>query len=125
MTVKKAIYRCSICGNVIEVLDTGAGELVCCGQAMNMLEPQTKDNEGNEKHVPVIEKIQNGYKVSVGSVPHPMEDSHFIELIELSSGDTCLRRYLNPGDKPEAIFEFQGDNVSARVYCNIHFLWKS
>lgn len=125
MTIKKAIYRCSICGNVVEVLDTGVGELVCCGQAMSMLEAQTVDNEGNEKHVPVIEKVVGGYKVRVGSNPHPMVEDHYIEWIELSSGETCIRKYLKPSDEPEATFYFQGDDVKARIYCNIHFLWKS
>ncbi len=125
MTVKKAIYRCSVCGNVVEVLDIGAGELVCCGQAMNMLEAQTTDNEGNEKHVPIIEKIENGYKISVGSNLHPMEENHYIEWIEISSGELCMRKYLKPGDSPEAIFDFKGDNIGVRIYCNVHFLWRS
>jgi len=125
MTVKKAIYRCSICGNVVEVLDTGVGELVCCGQAMDKLEAQAVDSEGNEKHVPVVEKVIDGYKVRVGSIPHPMEESHYIEWIELSDGETCIRKYLKPNDEPEAIFYFQGDDVKARIYCNIHFMWES
>ena len=123
MAKKSEIYKCEICGNIVEVLHGGAGELVCCGQPMTRMEEQTADSS-TEKHVPVIEKMGNGkVKVTVGSVPHPMEEKHFIEWIELRSGDKSCRAYLAPGMKPEAVFEMDGDEFTAREYCNIHKLW--
>ena len=93
MTNRKEVYRCTVCGNIVEVLHAGAGELVCCGQPMKLLKENSVD-AATEKHVPVIEKIDGGYKVTVGSVEHPMLDNHYIEWIELVAGDTTLRRYL-------------------------------
>jgi superoxide reductase len=123
MTKKLEIYRCKICGNIVEVLHEGAGQLVCCGQPMGLLKEKTEDM-GNEKHVPVIEKTEKGVKVMVGSVPHPMLDEHFIEWIQILSENTVQRKFLRPGEKPEAEFETDED-VKAREYCNIHGLWKS
>jgi len=124
---KLGIYKCNQCGNIVEVLHTGPGELVCCGEPMEYLEEKTED-EGQEKHVPVIEKAENGYLVKVGSVEHPMEESHFIEWIELIvDGELLQRKHLKPGMKPEAFFcvESEHEKVQARELCNIHGLWKA
>ena len=124
MAKKLEVYKCDICGNIVELLHAGQGTLVCCGQDMTLQAENTVD-AAKEKHVPVIEKVDGGYKVSVGSVPHPMEDKHYIEWIELIAGDTVYRQFLNPGDTPEALFKVDADKVSAREYCNLHGLWKS
>ena len=124
MTELKQIYKCNICGNIVEVLHTGAGELVCCGQPMQLFEEKTED-EGKEKHVPVIEKIEGGVKVKVGSVPHPMEDAHHIEWVEVIADGKSCRKFLKPGDEPEAEFEIRAEQVTAREYCSVHGLWKS
>lgn len=123
MAEKLAIYKCSICGNIVEVLHEGAGELVCCGQPMQKLVEKTSD-QGKEKHVPVIEKTNGGIKVKVGSIAHPMEQEHFIEWIELLADGKVYRQFLNPGDVPEAQFAVEATNVTAREHCTIHGLWK-
>ncbi|MBN2070100.1 MAG: desulfoferrodoxin [Candidatus Krumholzibacteriota bacterium] len=123
MAKKLEIYKCDMCGNIVEVLHGGAGRLVCCGAEMKKFDEKTAD-ASKEKHVPVIEKIDGGYKVVVGSTAHPMEDSHWIEWIELIDGDNAYRTFLNPGDAPEAVFLTDADEVSAREYCNVHGLWK-
>ncbi len=104
MTVQKEIYKCNICGNIVEVLHAGDGELVCCGQPMILFEEKTAQVEGKEKHVPVIEKTENGIKVKVGSVPHPMEDKHYIEWIEISTDKGYSRKFLKPRMKPYTKF---------------------
>jgi superoxide reductase len=124
MTELRQVYKCEICGNIVEVLHAGVGELVCCGQAMKLMEEKTKD-EGMEKHVPVIEKTVDGVRVKVGSVPHPMEDKHHIEWIELMADGTVHRQELRPGQKPEAEFCVKASQMTAREYCNVHGLWKS
>lgn len=125
MTKKKEIYKCDICGNIVEVLNIGSESLVCCGQAMR-LENERTDDIGNEKHVPLIEKTDFGYIIKVGSISHPMEENHFIEWIEINSENgKSGKKYLSPGDKPEAEFYIKADKVSARAYCNVHGLWKS
>ena len=125
MTKKKQIYKCDICGNVIEVLNIGAESLVCCGTAMR-LEGEKSQDQGNEKHVPIIEKTEFGYKVKVGSTEHPMEESHFIEWIEINTDDgKSGKKFLNPGDKPEADFYAKANIVTVRAYCNLHGLWKA
>ena len=128
MAERMQVYKCDVCGNIVEVLTGGAGELVCCGQPMDLLDEKTADT-GKEKHVPVVEKVDGGVKVTVGSVPHPMEDAHYIEWIELSSnGKMLCRRYLKPGDAPEAVFPCGREGcgaVTAREHCNVHGLWKS
>jgi len=118
------VFKCEICGNVVEVLAAGGGELVCCGQPMKLLEEKTMD-KGSEKHVPVVEKKGSGYLVKVGSVPHPMENSHYIQWIELIADNGTYRKYLEPGQKPEAEFCVKAGKVSAREHCNIHGLWRS
>ena len=124
MTAQKQIYRCTTCGNIIEVLHAGEGELVCCGQPMELLQEKTAD-VGQEKHVPVIETTASSIKVRVGDVPHPMEEKHYIEWIELIADGNSYRKFLKPGDKPEAEFEIKPQKVTARESCNVHGLWKS
>lgn len=123
MAKKLEVYKCMVCGNIVEVLYGGAGELVCCGQPMKNLIAKTAD-EGKEKHVPVIAKTDDGIKVSIGSVPHPMEEKHHIEWIELLADGKAYRQFLNPGDVPEATFCIESDLVTAREHCNIHGLWE-
>ncbi len=124
MAEKLQIYKCKKCGNIVEVLHGGAGTLVCCGEDMTLYSPNTVD-AAREKHVPVIESTPTGVKVKVGSVAHPMEDKHYIEWIELTADARAYRQFLNPGDAPEASFNVQAGNISARAYCNIHGLWKA
>ena len=123
MAEKLQIYKCAECGNIVEVLHGGGGQLICCGGPMALLEEKTAD-AATEKHVPVIEKIDGGYKVKVGSVPHPMLDEHFIEWIELLADGKAYREFLEPGAEPEAIFNIEAESVSAREHCNVHGLWK-
>jgi superoxide reductase len=123
MAEKLQIYKCEICGNIVEVLHGGAGELVCCGQPMNNLAAKTAD-VGKEKHVPVIEKIAGGVKVKIGSVPHPMEEKHYIEWIEIVADGKAYRQFLKPGEAPEAIFKIEAKTITAREYCNVHGLWE-
>lgn len=118
------VYRCNVCGNIVEVLHVGGGELVCCGQPMELLKENTTD-AAKEKHVPVIEKTPDGVLVKVGSVPHPMEEKHYIQWIELIADGVVHRIYLKPGDVPEALFNVSGSNLVAREYCNLHGLWKA
>ena len=124
MTKLKQIYKCNVCGNIVEVLHAGVGQLVCCGQPMELLTERTTD-VGLEKHVPIVEKTGNKVKVKVGSVPHPMEQKHCIEWIEIIANGKTYRAFLNPGDKPEAEFEITAKKIEAKEYCNIHGLWKS
>jgi superoxide reductase len=124
MTSARQIYRCSVCGNIVEVLHSAAGTLVCCGQPMELLTENTVD-ASKEKHIPVITKIEGGFKVVVGSALHPMEEKHYIEWIELIAGEQVLRRFLSPGQMPEAEFCTQASSVVARAYCNLHGHWKS
>jgi len=124
MTEKMQIYKCQVCGNIVEMVHGGKGELVCCGQPMELYKENSTD-AAVEKHVPVIEKTGDGYKVRVGSAAHPMEEDHYIEWIELISGSLSSRKFLRPGDTPEAVFYIDSEDVIARAYCNIHGLWKS
>ncbi len=124
MAEKLEIYKCETCGNIVEVLHGGAGELVCCGAPMKLFKEGTVD-ASREKHVPVIEKTADGYKVKVGAVAHPMEEKHWIEWIELIADGKVYRQFLAPGLAPEATFCIQAEKVTAREYCNIHGLWKA
>ena len=124
MAERLEIYKCEVCGNIIEVLHGGQGELVCCGKPMVQLIENTVD-AAKEKHVPVIEKIEAGVKVKVGDVAHPMEEKHWIEWVEIIADGKTYRQYLNPGNAPEATFDVQADQITAREYCNIHGLWKA
>ncbi len=123
MAERLEIYKCELCGNIVEVLHAGGGELVCCGQPMTLLTENTVD-AAREKHVPVIEKTDDGYLVKVGAVHHPMEEKHYIEWIELLADGKAYRQFLKPGDAPEALFRVEAVKVSAREYCNLHGLWK-
>lgn len=125
MAKRLEIYKCELCGNIVEVLNGGEGELVCCGKAMTLQEEKTADSS-TEKHVPFIEEIENGYKVKVGeNVLHPMTEKHYIEWIELLIDGKAYREFLKPEGAPEAIFYVEkGEKVEAREYCNLHGLWK-
>jgi len=123
MTELNQVYKCNVCGNIVEMLHTGAGELVCCGQSMQLMKENTVD-AALEKHVPVVEKTDTGFKVKVGEVPHPMGDDHYIEWIEVLANGKVYRKNLNPGDAPEAEFCIKADSIVAREYCNLHGLWK-
>jgi superoxide reductase len=123
MATRLDIYKCQKCGIIVEVLHEGAGELVCCGQPMELL-AANKVDASKEKHVPVIEKLADGFKVKVGGIPHPMEEKHYIEWIELLADGTVYRQFLKPGVAPEAIFNIKATNVTAREHCNIHGLWE-
>ena len=124
MAEQLEVYKCDVCGNIVEVLHGGAGELVCCGQPMKLFVENTVD-AAKEKHVPAIEKTAEGFKVKVGSVPHPMEEKHYIEWVEVIAGGKTYRQFLKPGEKPEATFCIDADQITAREYCNIHGLWKA
>lgn len=124
MTERLQVYKCEVCGNIVEVLHEGKGELVCCNQPMKLFKENTVD-AAQEKHVPVVEKTAEGIKVTVGSVPHPMEEKHYIEWIEIIADGKAYRQFLNPGDAPEATFNITADQVTAREYCNLHGLWKA
>lgn len=124
MAEKMGVYKCDLCGNIVEVLHAAGGELVCCGQPMKRFVENTVD-AAKEKHVPVISRIEGGYQVKIGSVAHPMEDSHYIEFIELMAGNKVYRQDLKPGEAPEAIFMIDAEQVSAREYCNLHGLWRA
>jgi superoxide reductase len=125
MTKLKEIYKCEICGNIVEVIHAGPGALVCCGQDMVLLEGKTED-ASTEKHVPYIEKTNSGILVKVGqNQDHPMTEEHYIEWIQVIAGGNSYRKFLNPGDKPQAVFEIKSDKIEAREYCNVHGLWKS
>ena len=124
MTEKLEIYKCELCGNIVEVIHAGGGELVCCGEPMKLYKENTVD-AAKEKHVPVIEKTEDGYKVKVGSVAHPMEEKHYIEWIEIIADGKVYRQFLKPGDAPEAFFKIDAAKITAREYCNLHGLWKA
>ncbi len=124
MTKQKNIYKCEICGNIIEVLHEGGGILVCCGQPMK----HQKENiveASPEKHIPVIERIKEGVFVKVGSVEHPMVAEHHIEWIELSTETGNFKEFLKIGEKPEVFFPINSKKITARAYCNLHGLWKT
>jgi len=117
------VYKCGSCGNMVEVIHAGAGTLVCCEKPMELLVENTTD-AAREKHVPVVEKVDGGIKVKVGQAPHPMEEKHYIEWIEVLADGKCCRRFLSPGDAPEAEFRVGGEGFSVRAFCNLHGLWK-
>ena len=123
MTDNLQVYKCEVCGNIVEVVHGGAGELTCCGQTMKLLTENTVD-AAKEKHVPVIEKINGGVKVMVGEVAHPMQENHYIEWIEVIADGKAYRQFLNPGETPESVFMIESENIKAREFCNLHGLWK-
>lgn len=123
MAKRYEVYKCETCGNVVEILHGSFGQLVCCGQPMKLMEAREKE-EGYEKHLPVIEKQDGKVVVKVGSIAHPMEEEHYIEMIEvITKDDKILRKYLKPGDEPKAEFDIE-DIKEAREYCTIHGLWR-
>jgi superoxide reductase len=125
MTKIREIYKCNVCGNIVEVLHAGVGELVCCNEPMQLMEEKSEDSSV-EKHVPYIEKIANSIIVKIGqNQEHPMLEEHYIEWIQVIADGLSHRKFLNPGDKPQAEFEIKADKVEAREYCNVHGLWKS
>ncbi|WP_290596292.1 MULTISPECIES: desulfoferrodoxin [unclassified Archaeoglobus] len=123
MTEVLQVYKCMVCGNVVEVVHAGRGQLVCCGQPMRLMNVKEAE-EGKEKHLPVIEKSDGKVLVKVGSILHPMEEQHYIEWIELLADGFVYRKQLKPGDEPKAEFNVEAEKVSARSYCNIHGLWQ-
>lgn len=123
MAKKNEIYKCEKSGLMVEVLQDAEGTPMCCGEPMKLLRENTTDG-AKEKHVPVVEKIEGGYRVTVGSVEHPMTDAHYIQWIELVSPRGVLRHNLTPQDKPVAEFKTDATEVEAREYCNLHGLWK-
>lgn len=124
MPERLEIYKCEACGNIVEVIHGGGAELVCCGEEMKLMSENTVD-AAQEKHVPVIERSGGTITVKVGDVAHPMEEKHYIEWIELVADGKAYRQFLNPGDKPEAVFELTADTLTAREFCNLHGLWKA
>lgn len=123
MTKRLQVYKCEVCGNIVQVSHAGVGTLICCNKSMRLLEEKTED-EGREKHKPVIEKTVDGIKVLVGTVPHPMEKDHYIEWIEVLSRDNICIKFLSPGQPPEAYFKIQDYDV-VREYCTVHGLWSA
>jgi len=127
MTQKNQIYKCNICGNIVSVVEAHEGQLVCCNQPMNLLEEKTSSQEGKEKHVPIIETSDGKVTVRVGSIPHPMEDNHYIEFIQLlKNGIVIAEKQFQPGEEPVATFCIDNnENIIARELCNVHGLWRS
>jgi superoxide reductase len=125
MAERLQVYKCDLCGNIVEVVHGGGGELVCCGQPM-VLQAENTVDAAVEKHVPVVEELDHGIKVTVGSVPHPMADDHYIEWIEVVAGGKSYTEYLTPGGAPEATFCVKAADITmVREYCNLHGHWKS
>lgn len=124
MADRLQVFKCELCGNIVEVVHGGPGELVCCNEPM-VLQTENTVDAAVEKHVPVLEKTDHGIKVSVGSVAHPMEADHYIEWIEVVVDGKAYREFLKPGDAPEGVFCVEGENIVAREYCNLHGHWKS
>lgn len=121
---KNDVYKCSLCGNIVEVVHAGGGTLVCCGKPMDHLVENTVE-ASKEKHIPVVEKNEDGILVKVGSIAHPMEEKHYIEFIELIADGIVYRKNLLPGEAPEAFFNVKAEKFEVREYCNLHGLWKS
>lgn len=118
------VYKCDSCGNIVEMIHAGKGQLVCCGKPMRLFKENTVD-AAKEKHVPVVEKAENGIFVKVGSVPHPMTEDHYIEWVEVvKDGKVLTRQFLKPGDAPEVTFAVDPKGIVVREYCNLHGLWK-
>ncbi len=124
MTERYEVYKCTVCGNIVEVLHPGKGQLVCCNKPMELMKENTVD-ASYEKHIPVIERKEEDFEIRVGSAPHPMEETHYIEWIEILHDGRVLRQFLNPKDEPKAYFKEKAEDVTAREYCNLHGLWKS
>ena len=123
MAERLQVYKCATCGNIVEVLTGGAGSLICCGKPMENLTAKTAD-QGKEKHLPVVEEFNGGVKVAIGSVPHPMEEKHYIEWIEIITDGKAYRQFLKPGQAPEAVFNVAAGSVKVREHCNMHGMWE-
>jgi superoxide reductase len=123
MSKQFSVYKCEACGNIVEVLTAGKCDPTCCGKPMKLFTENGTDG-AHEKHVPVVEKTDSGYTVRIGEVPHPMEEKHSIQWIELLADGISYTQFLKPGDKPEAFFPVKASQVSVREYCNLHGLWK-
>lgn len=124
MTELNQIYKCNICGNISEMVHSGAGEMVCCGQIMELKQTKSEE-EGTEKHKPVIERTDIGVIVRVGEAAHPMEAEHYIEWIEIVTEHRVYQKHLDPGQEPVAEFCLEAQNLTARAYCNVHGLWQN
>ena len=124
MTNIKEIYKCEICGNIVEVVHASGGTLTCCGQSMTLLKENTVD-ASKEKHIPIVEKGEDGILVKVGSVEHPMTPEHYIQWIEVHTANKVYRKYLKPGEKPQAMFKVEEEVMFVREYCNVHGLWRA
>lgn len=124
MTEKLQIWKCEVCGNIVEMVHEGKGELVCCGKPMKLYTENTLD-AAKEKHVPVVEASGGNIKVTVGSVAHPMEEKHYIEWIEIIADGKAYRQFLKPGEAPEATFTMDAASFTVRAYCNLHGLWRA
>jgi superoxide reductase len=124
MTKRRQVYKCEVCGNIVEMLHEGKGQLVCCGQPMKLYEENSVD-ASREKHVPVVETTADGVRVKVGSVAHPMEGKHYIEWIEVVADGRVWRQFLKPGEPPEAAFNLSAQQLTVRAYCNLHGLWRA
>jgi superoxide reductase len=124
MTKMLQVYKCEICGNMVEVVHNSGGTIYCCGKPMKNLEENTVD-AAKEKHVPVVEKVEGGILVKVGAIEHPMLDNHYIEWIEVLTEKNIFRKHLKPGEKPECFFELNEEAITVREYCNLHGLWKA
>jgi superoxide reductase len=118
------VYKCNICGNIVEAIHAGGGTLKCCGQEMALLLENTVD-AAKEKHLPVVEKVEGGYKVTVGSVAHPMEENHYIEWIELIADGKAYRQFLKPGEVATTVFCVEATNITVRELCNLHGVWSA
>ena len=123
MTELNQIYKCPICGNIVEIVGKAGGTLVCCGKPMLLLE-ENSVNAAVEKHVPVVEQNGKEVFVKVGEVPHPMTEEHYIQWIEVITENKTYKKFLKPNEKPEATFIIDEVIVSVREYCNLHGLWK-
>lgn len=124
MRKRYQVYKCEVCGNIVQVLHGGVGSMICCNRPMKLLDEQTKE-AGSEKHVPIIEQTNDGILVKVGSIQHPMDPDHYIEWIEVISGDKIYRKHLEPGMAPEVNFKIDGNESIAREYCTVHGMWRS
>lgn len=124
MTEKLQIWKCEVCGNIVEMVHEGKGELVCCGKPMKLYAENTTD-AAREKHVPVVETSGGTIKVTVGSLAHPMEEKHYIEWIEVIADGKAYRQFLKPGETPEASFALDAREFTVRAYCNLHGLWRA
>ncbi len=122
MTEKFQIYKCEVCGNIVEVLHESSGKLACCGQPMKLQKENSKGKYA-KKHAPVIERNKEGVSIKIGAVEHPMEKDHYIEWIEIFTNKGRSKKFLKPGDKPELMFPVKAKKIKARMYCNVHGLW--